>query len=130
MAEAISISTNKYKKQGKVEIDGHTWDIKLPGAGTELKLSQAQRRIKLLAKKDEEGTATEADLDKYDHYEEMIYKMFQEMFQDGTKDNSEVKKWLDETPLSFVYMAFEEIKKQSAEGEGESDGSETPTASQ
>lgn len=128
MAEPISISTNKYKKQGKVEIDGNVWEVKLPGAGTELRLSQAQRRIKLLEKKVENGTATEEDLDKYDKYEELVYDTFKTMFRDNTKDNSQVNKWIEETPLMFIMMAFEEIKK-SAQGEDSSDGRESSSTS-
>lgn len=128
MAEPISISTDKYKKQGKVKIDGHVWEVKLPGAGTELRLSQAQRRIKLLEKKVEDGTATEEDLDKYEKYEELVYGTFKTMFKDSTKDNSEVNKWIEETPLMFIMMAFEEIKK-SAQGEDSSDGRESSSTS-
>jgi hypothetical protein len=126
MAEPIRISTNKYTKKGKVEIDGKVWSVVLPGAGTELKLSQAQRRIKMLEKKVESGEATEVDLDNYDAYEKVIYDVFVNIFKDGTEDNSEVTAWINETPMSVISMALEDIK-QAANGEddGSKDSSST-----
>ncbi len=125
--EPIKINTGKYNKQGKVDVDGKIWSVKLPGAGSELRLSQAQRtsklyatRIELIEEKIENKTATEEDLDKYEEYSEkfqendkLIYESFGSIFNDGTKDNSEVKKWLNETPMIVILMSFEDIKKQA-----------------
>lgn len=122
MAEPVKISTNKYTKQGKVDIDGKIWSVKLPGAGTELKMSQAQRRLSVLERKVEAGEATEEDLDRYDAYEKTIYDVFFNMFKDDTKDNSEVKAWINETPMAIIMMAFEDIKNQA---NGDDDGKET-----
>jgi len=121
MSEAIKISTGKYKKSGKVEVDGKVWTVNLPGASTELKLEQAQRRLTLLDKKIEAGEATESDLDKYDEFEEVIYSTFSRIFQDGTKDNSEVKVWMDETPMAIIAMALEDIKAQANGQKAETD---------
>lgn len=132
MAEPIKISTSKYTKQGKVEIDGHLWTVKLPGAGTEMRLSQSFRkskgyaaRIELLEKKIDDGKASETDLDtydkvcaEYDENERFIMSVFTSIFQDDTKDNSEVKQWLEETPSGIIQMAFESIK-ESANGRSE-----------
>lgn len=115
MAEAIKISTGKYKKSGKVNIDGMVWDVVLPGAATEMRLMQAQRRLTLLDQKVEDGIADENDLDKYDEYEKVIVDTFRGMFKDSTKDNSEVNKWIDETPMAFIAQAFEDIKSGSTE---------------
>lgn len=120
MSEPVKISTNKYTKQGKVEIDGKLWEVKLPGAGTELKLSQAQRRLKVLDKKVEAGNATEEDLDRYDQYEKTIYDVFFNMFKDSTEDNSEVKAWIEETPMAIIMLAFEEIKEKANGTDGQS----------
>lgn len=123
MSEPIKISTQKYIKNGQVEIDGHKWTVKLPGAGTELRYSQANRAIKLcearlslIDKKIDKGTVTEAELDQYEEYsdkfeenERVVYGIFKSVFQDGTKDNTEVNKWLEETSLSLIILAFEEI---------------------
>lgn len=113
MAEPIKINTGKYKKDGKVDIDGNVWSIKLPGAGTELKLSQAQRRLKALDKKIESGTATEADLDKYDVLEKVMYDSFKDMLNDGTDGNEAVHKWIHETPTAIISQVFEDIKEQA-----------------
>lgn len=147
MSEPIKISTTKYIQNGKVEIDGHVWTVKMPGAGTELRYSQAQRGSKLWgsrlelfdkkidkyekAKLDFENkkisqaeldklAPTEEDLDKYEEYskeydknERIIYDVFKSVFQDGTKDNSEVNKWLEETSLSLIILAFDEISQNA-----------------
>lgn len=123
MSEPIKINTGKYLTGGKIEVDGKIWDVKLQGAGSELRYSQAQRQAKLysarlanLDKKIEAGTATDADLDKYEDYsniytenEQIIYSELTKMFTDGTADNSEVKEWLNNTPTFAVMLAFEEV---------------------
>lgn len=125
--EPIKINTGKYNKQGKVDVDGKIWTVKLPGAGSELRLSQAQRtsklyatRIELIEEKIENKTATEEDLDKYEEYsekfqenEQFVYNSFGNVFSDGTKDNSQVKKWLNETPTIIIQLTFEDIKNQA-----------------
>ena len=63
MSQPIQISTSKYTKQGKVDIDGHVWEVKLPGAGTELRLSQAFRSSKLYTARIQ---SFDARLDAYD----------------------------------------------------------------
>lgn len=136
MAEPIKISTSKYIKQGKVEIDRNLWEVVLPGAGTELRFSQASRacklhaaRIDLLDKKIDNGTITDSELDryeesskKYEENEKIIYDIFHKTFQDGTKDNSSVKKWVDETPTAIIMLAFEDVKEQSKDKDKEKDG--------
>lgn len=127
MAEPIKISTSKYNKQGKVNIDGHIWDIVLPGAGTELRFSQASRackvqgaRIELLGNKIDNGTITEAELDtyeeassKFEENEKLILDIFRKTFRDQTEDNSEVDKWINDTPTSIILLSFEDVKRQA-----------------
>src|SRR5690554_718238 len=133
MAETrpIKISTSKYTKQGHVDIDGHLWKVVLPGAGTELRFSQASRacklygsRIELYDKKIDNGTITEEELDKYEEYsriyeenERIVYQIFQNTFRDDTEDNTEVKKWIDETPTAIIMLAFEDVKEQAKNGQ-------------
>lgn len=140
MAEPIKINTGKYTKQGEVDVDGHVWKVFLPGAGTELRFSQASRacklaaaRIDMLDKKIDKGTITESELDSYEEYskkyeenEGVVYRIFQSTFRDSTNDNSEVKKWIDETPTAIIMMAFEDLKAQSNEVK---DGRQEPPAS-
>jgi hypothetical protein len=127
MAEPMKISTKKYTNNGKVDIDGNLWSVKLPGAGTELRFSQASRacklylsRLELIDKKIDAGTVTESDLDKYEDYskkyeenERVIYDIFANTFVDDTDDNSDVKKWVDETPTSIIMLAFEDVRSQA-----------------
>lgn len=144
MSEPIKISTSKYTKQGKVEIDGNVWDVVLPGAGTELRFSQASRackmygsRIELLDRKIDEGTITETDLDKYEEYskkfeenEKIIYDIFAKTFKDSTKDNSQVNKWINDTPTAIIMLAFEDVKSQADTGvEVADDSAGTPASS-
>lgn len=113
MTELIKVSTKNYKKSGKVDIDGNIWEVKLPGAATEMKLMQAQRRLSILEKKVKSGEATDEDLDRYDAFEKVAYDTFRGMFKDKTEDNSEVNKWIDETPMGIIVLAFESIKEQA-----------------
>lgn len=112
MSDIKKIDTNLYVKEGKVEIDGKVWSIKLPGAGTELRMSKVQRRTALLSKKVENGTATEDDLDRLDELEDEFYLFFISIFDDG-KGGAEVKEWADSTPLAIIQKAFEDIKEQA-----------------
>lgn len=123
MSQPLKINTNKYTTGGQVEVNGKIWTVKLQGAFSELRYSQAQRQVKLysarlanLDKKIESGEATDAELDKYEEYsaiytenESILYAELSKMFQDGTEDNSEVRQWLNETPIFAVILAFEEV---------------------
>lgn len=109
----LEIKTDKYIKVKKILVDGNEWTMKVPGAGDELAMSQATRRIKQLDAKIEAKTATDADYDKYDQLENDILERFTNMFQDGTPENNQVKAWLSATPMVVVQMAIEDIKKQA-----------------
>lgn len=127
MAEPIKINTSKYTKEGKVDVDGNIWTIRLPGAGSELRFSQASRGCKLFGSritkldvKIDNGTVTDAELDdyeeyckKYDENEAIIYSIFVETFLDGTPENTGVKEWIEKTPTMVITRAFEDIKDQS-----------------
>lgn len=115
------IRTDKYQKEKKILMDGKEWIMRLPGAGDELALAQAQRRVKLLDKKIEDGTATEVDYDLYDKLENRTVEMFTKVFIDGSKDNEGVRKWLYDTPLVIIYEIFEDIKKQAEDNEAQKD---------
>jgi hypothetical protein len=119
---AIKITTSDYLKDKHVLVDGNDWTIKLPGAGTELRMSQSQRRMKLLDRKIENGSATDDDLDLYDKLENESMDMFYQMFNDGSETNKSVKEWIISTPLSVIMAAFKEIKRQSEDKEVAEDG--------
>jgi len=126
MTEPLKISTSKYTKTGKVDIDGNIWNITVPGAGTELRFSQASRacklyqaRLDLLDKKIADKTITNEELDSYEDYakkyednEKIIFDIFSAVFTDD-KDNSSVHKWIDETPTTIIMRAFEDARGQS-----------------
>lgn len=105
------IDTSKYTRSGKVNVDGKEWEVTLPGAGVELKFSKMQRRINFLTKKVNAGTADESDLDKLDSFEDATLEFFIGVFKDSTEDNSEVKEWVENTPMSIISQAFQDIQK-------------------
>lgn len=111
MADEIKrVDTSKYTRSGKVEIDGKLWTVTLPGAGKELQMAKAQRRMKFLDKKLTAGTENEADLDKYDELEDYMFEFFNGIFQDETDNNTEVRGWINDTPMGIILQAFEDIK--------------------
>lgn len=114
MAEPLIINTGDYLKQGKVEVDGNIWSVKLPGAATELKVSQLKRRLEFLEKKIDSGTATDVDIDKCDDLEAKLYAALMSMFSDGSEDNSSVVKWMEETPLVVILQVSDDIKEKSS----------------
>ena len=130
MTEPLKISTSKYTKTGKVDIDGNIWNITVPGAGTELRFSQASRacklyqaRLDLLDKKIAEKTITNEELDSYEDYakkyeenEKIVFNIFSAVFTDD-KDNASVHKWIDETPTAIIMRAFEDARGQSDDQE-------------
>lgn len=131
------INTSKFIKVKKVLIDGKEWEIRPSGAGEELALSQAQRRLTFIENRIKKGVATSEELEQADALEVKMMTIFKGLFKDGTDDNSEVRAWIDSTPLSMIYAVLEEIKKQSeandeatgnqARGQAESPGvPETP----
>ncbi len=124
-----SIDTSKYIKVKKILIDGKEWDIRATGAGEELALSQGQRRLKFIEKLIDSGNATREDIDKADQLEQQMLTIFKGLFKDSTKDNSEVNKWIESTPLSMIYTVLEEIKKQSEEND-EATGNQAPGSSE
>lgn len=109
----VSIDTSLYIRTGKVKVDGMAWTVKLPGAKTDLKMSRLQRRLKHLDHKIEENTATDEDYNEYDEAEQWYYDVLRDLFQDGSKNNAQVHKWVDETPMFIIIAAFEDIKNQA-----------------
>jgi hypothetical protein len=144
MAEPIKISTSKYTKQGKVEIDGHVWTVKLPGAGTELRMSQLEReqrtceaRLKNLETIIDKGNATDLQIDQYEELSqksaelsEQSNSIFHQTFNDGTDDNESVKAWLHDTPTAVIYLTFQDVKNGGdSTNEKVNNGSTGPTES-
>jgi hypothetical protein len=115
------IKTGNYLKQRKILIDGNEWTMTAPGAGDELALGQARRRVELIQKKVDGGTAVEADYDMYDRLEDKMFNTFSRMFKDTTEDNSQVTSWLNATPMVVIYAIMEDIKKQVESSESEAE---------
>lgn len=117
MSDIKKLDTSKYVTDGKVEVDGKIWEVVLPGAGTELKMTKMRRRTDFLSKKVENGTATEEDLDRLDAMEDEFFNFFKGIFKDSTDDNSEVNEWIEKTPMALIMQAIEDIREQANEDE-------------
>lgn len=107
------IQTKDYIQSKKILIDGKEWTMTAPGAGDELMLGQGKRRAERLEKKIAADTATDEEYDLYDKIEDRMFAIFHKVFKDGTEDNSEVKAWLDTTPMVIVYKIMEDITAQA-----------------
>lgn len=118
MYEIKTIDYNK-KPERKVLVDGDVWTMRVLGAGTELKLSQAQRRQKQLKSKIESGQATDKDYDKYDEIESMMVTIFDTLFNDGTEDNKHIKKFIQDTPSEVMMNILVDIQEQFKENDKE-----------
>lgn len=112
------IKTSNYVQSKKILIDDKEWTMSAPGAGDELVLGQAKRRAELVQKKIDAGTAVDEDYNTYDRLENKMFEVFSKIFQDKTEDNSEVKGWLDSTPMVVIYAIVEDIKKQAEAKDG------------
>lgn len=100
---SVTITTKDFVKAKKVQIDGMDWEYTAPGAGLSLELSKLARAVTA------ENSTTEEQT-------EMLEKMFEyygSIFKDSTKDNSQVNKWLRETPIETIGLVVAEINKQS-----------------
>lgn len=117
MSEIKKIDTKKFTKEGKVDVDGKIWSVVLPGAGTELKMGKMKRRQEFLAKKADDGTAAEEDLDRLDAIEDEFFQFFKNIFKDDTEDNSEVNEWIEITPMAIIMQAIEDIREQANEND-------------
>lgn len=122
MSEIKIVDTSKYTRSGKVLVDGMNWDVILPGAGKELEYSKMMRRANFLQKKVDAGTADEKDLDRLDELEAKSIEYFAGIFKDTTKDNSEVKAWVNDTPMGIIIQSLEDIKAQVNEVDTAGDG--------
>lgn len=105
----LEIKTSDLVKTTRIKIDSNDWQVKPFGAGYQLSLTQAGRRVKLLTKKIEDGTATEKDYDLCDKLEKQLVSIYSEILSDGTEENKSVKKWVEETPLQILTKIFKQI---------------------
>lgn len=107
------INTKKYLNDLTVDIDGMVVRVTLPGAGTELALSQSQRRLSMLSKKFDSGEADMEDIEAMEKYEKGYLEYFAGIFRDDTEDNSKVSAWVNSTPAAVIMAMLEDIKGQS-----------------
>ncbi len=108
---SISINTQDFLKGVAVTIDeGKEWQFRQPGAGVMLDISKSFRKAKELQGKTE---LTDTEQEQMAELNEKFFTLYESMFSDGTKTNSEVTKWLYKTPLETVIAVVEEIQKQT-----------------
>lgn len=100
---SISITTKDFVKSKKVLIDDMEWEFIAPGAGLSLELSKLAREI----------SSKEATQEEQNNMIETMFEYYRSIFKDATKDNSQVDKWLRETPIETIGLVVAEINKQS-----------------
>lgn len=106
-------STSNYIKGYKFELDGKTWEYRAPGAGVTLELSKASRKSSELEEKVKKGTASKADQEEQTRLVELAFNFYNSILKDGTEDNSEVKAWLNDTPMDVIASIVQDIQKAS-----------------
>ena len=98
---SVSINTKDFVKTKKVQIDGMDWEFVAPGAGLSLELSRLAREI----------TEKDATTDEQTKMIETMFEYYGSIFRDKTKNNTQVKKWLRETPIETIGLVVAEIQK-------------------
>lgn len=94
-----TINTKDFIKSKKVSIDGMDWEFTAPGAGTSLKLMKLN------------GIGADASQEEISKATQALFEAFTSMFKDRTKNNSQVKKWLNDTPLETISLVVAEVQK-------------------
>lgn len=128
------IKTDKFKKERKVLIDGIEATVQQVGAGTQLTLSQTERRLELINRKLKAGYSDleqmERDISQAEKLEDKMFDFFNQVIRDGSEDNATIKAWIDHTPLEVIQATFEEMQKQFKENDAKvGDGTETKEVS-
>ena len=108
---SISINTKDYLKGVEVDLDGNKWRFHQPGAGVMLDISKSFRKAKELQGKTE---LTDDEQEQMADLNEKFFNLYASMFTDGTKNNTQVTKWLHDTPLETVVAVVDAIQKQTA----------------
>lgn len=99
---SITITTKDFIKTKKVLIDGQDWEFVSPGAGLSLELSRLAREI----------SEKEATSEEQTKMIETMFEYYGSIFRDKTKNNSQVTKWLRNTPIDTIGLVVAEIQKQ------------------
>lgn len=110
---SLTISTKDYIEGKKFEIDGMTWEYVVPGAGITLDLSRAARKSTELDKKVADNTATPAEQAEHARLIEVVLNFYESMFRDGTKNNTQVKKWIQTTPANVIAAIVADVQRAS-----------------
>lgn len=99
---SVSITTKDYVKTKQILIDGMEWEFVAPGAGLSLELSRIAREVS------ENKDATSEEQTKMI---ETMFEYYGAIFRDKTKGNTQVKKWLRETPIDTIGRVVEAVQK-------------------
>lgn len=110
---SLTITTQDYIEGKKFKIDGMTWEYVVPGAGITLDLSRAARKSTELDKKVADNTATEEEHAEHARLIEVVLSFYESMLRDGTKNNTQVKKWIQTTPANVIAQIIADIQKAS-----------------
>lgn len=113
----LEITTVK-KKAELVKIDGFEYEVRNPGAGESLALTQAQRYISKLADKIEADTATEEEKEKHTKLIEKALKICVTLFD--AKGNDEAQDHLERLDVEILFNVIEQVFNSMKEPDGSS----------
>lgn len=120
---------NSKKTNLTVKIDDMTVLFTPLGAGTDLSLSQKQRRSEFLTKKiealqnsaktDEDFGVVEKAIEELEKIDKEVEAVIRKMFNGVGDDKEKVEKWLKETSIYSLLAYIEEIGKQTKDKDNE-----------
>ena len=111
------------KTSFNVKIDDMSIIFTPLGAGSDLSLSQKQRRSEFLTKKiealqnnaktEEEFAVVEKAIAEIEQIDKEVEQVIRKMFKGADGDEDKVEKWLNETSIYALLSYIEEIGKQT-----------------
>jgi hypothetical protein len=111
----LEIRTGELKTRKKVLIDGQEYIVRKLGAGEELSLSQAMRRLEKLSKIEEAGTITEEESDEALRLAESTFNILAGTFNDGG-DGSKSKALINQLSEAELKEVYDTIFKEDIDG--------------
>lgn len=111
------INTASLGERPKLEIDGHLYTVRKMGAGESLASSQMQRRLEVLAKKEEAKTITEEEKDEVLSLGSAFIDMMASFYDDG-EDGSRSKKLISGLSQDEITALYEKVWEKPQENNG------------
>lgn len=110
----LEINTNTLKSRKKVLIDGQQYIVRKLGAGEELSLSQAMRKLEKLGNKEKSGDLTEAEQDQAIKLAQSTLDTLISTFDDGG-DGSKAKALISGLSAEELKEVYDKIFEEQSE---------------